>query len=197
MLTIFPIVEGHGDQEAFPILLRRFAQEIFDPLAFECLRAYRLPRTRLRKEGELNRAVQLGSAKLEGRPGRSAIVILMDADTDCPAELALAMRAMTGPISSNVAVRFVAAKQEFESWFLASASAYSGRRRFRARIDDDLACETRRNPKALVETRMLLPGESYRETVDQPAMAAAMDLRRARSAPSFDKLWRDIESLIP
>ncbi len=39
-------------------------------------------------------------------------------------------------------------------------------------------------------------GRTYRETLDQPAMTSLFDLDEARSAPSFDKLWRDVESLL-
>jgi hypothetical protein len=32
----------------------------------------------------------------------------------------------------------------------------------------------------------------YRETLDQTAMTADLDLEEARRAPSFEKLWRDL-----
>jgi hypothetical protein len=44
--------------------------------------------------------------------------------------------------------------------------------------------------------RERLCGRRYSPTVDQPSLAAAIDLRQARGAPSFDKLWREVERLI-
>ena len=38
--------------------------------------------------------------------------------------------------------------------------------------------------------------QPYRETLDQAALSAVFDLDAARSAPSFDKLWRDVASLL-
>jgi hypothetical protein len=42
----------------------------------------------------------------------------------------------------------------------------------------------------------MLGSRVYRETLDQPAFTAALDLTAARSAPSFDKLSRDVMSLL-
>lgn len=38
--------------------------------------------------------------------------------------------------------------------------------------------------------------QPYRETVDQAALTAVFDFEAARSAPSFDKLWRDVKALL-
>ena len=40
------------------------------------------------------------------------------------------------------------------------------------------------------------PGRSYRPTLDQAALTAAIDLAAARTAPSFDKLWREVVALL-
>ncbi len=39
-------------------------------------------------------------------------------------------------------------------------------------------------------------GQRYRQTLHQPAFTAIFDLNAARSAPSFDKLWRDVTALL-
>ena len=39
-------------------------------------------------------------------------------------------------------------------------------------------------------------GQRYRETLDQAAFSAILDLDTARTAPSFDKLWRDVTTLL-
>jgi hypothetical protein len=55
--------------------------------------------------------------------------------------------------------------------------------------------EAVRDPKAWLRDRMP-SATSYKETLDQPALTAVLDLAAARRAPSFDKLWRDVESLL-
>jgi hypothetical protein len=37
---------------------------------------------------------------------------------------------------------------------------------------------------------------SYTETLDQAALTASLDLQQARTAPSFDKFFRDIVAAI-
>ena len=40
------------------------------------------------------------------------------------------------------------------------------------------------------------PHQPYAETTDQPAMAQQFDMQLARDADSFDKCYREIDSLI-
>ena len=39
-------------------------------------------------------------------------------------------------------------------------------------------------------------GRTYRPKFDQPELTKIFDLDSARMAPSFDKLWRDVNSLL-
>ena len=39
-------------------------------------------------------------------------------------------------------------------------------------------------------------GRSYVETLDQAALAASFDLLQARTAPSFDKFFRDVVAIV-
>lgn len=82
-ISIIPIVEGHGDVQAVPLLVRRIAQELG---VFELVvgRPIRTPRCKIVRPGELERAVDLALRK-GGRDCK--ILILLDAETDCPAEL--------------------------------------------------------------------------------------------------------------
>ena len=44
--------------------------------------------------------------------------------------------------------------------------------------------------------RRMQTGKTYRETTDQPALAAQFDLQQARQADSFDKCYREIVRLL-
>jgi hypothetical protein len=82
-LRIIPIVEGHGEVAAVPILLRRIA-EALEVQGIQVGRPIRCQRQKLMKPGELERAVELAALKC-GSDGR--LLLLIDGDKDCPAEL--------------------------------------------------------------------------------------------------------------
>ena len=81
MRLIVPIVEGYGDVQAVPILLRRLRdrEELFQ---FEVGKPVRAPRSALGKEGILERHIQYALKQ----PGCEGVIVLIDADDDCPAE---------------------------------------------------------------------------------------------------------------
>ena len=51
-------------------------------------------------------------------------------------------------------------------------------------------------PGDLLRLSQLVPDPARVEVIDQPKLAAVLDLYQARSSPSFDKLWRILERLI-
>lgn len=89
----------------------------------------------------------------------------------------------------------VLATREYEAWFLAAASSIAGRRDIDPTVSAPAHPEDVVDPKGWLSDRMPR-GRSYRETLDQPALTAEFDLSAARSAPSFDKMWRDLASLL-
>ncbi len=84
MLAIAPIVEGHGEVEAVPLLIRRVAAMVAPELQMRIPRPIRVKRDDVVKTGQLERAIEL-AARQSGSTG--AVFILLDAD-DCPAQLA-------------------------------------------------------------------------------------------------------------
>ena len=192
MQRIASIVEGHGDVKAVPILLRRIARRLSPESAFEILRPIRVGRYKILKSGELERAVEL-AARQTGASGR--ILILLDADDNCPAELGPELLARAVAARRDRDVRVVLAKSEYEAWFLAAAGSIAGYRGFHTRAAPPSDPELVRDAKGWL-TALLPSGQSYRETLDQPALTAIFDLDAARAAPSFDKLWRDVNWLL-
>jgi hypothetical protein len=73
LLRLIPIVEGHGDVEAVPLLLRRVFHEHLDRTGIEVLRSIRVPKSKLLKDGELERAVELAARQTQ--PGDAVIII--------------------------------------------------------------------------------------------------------------------------
>ena len=117
-MTVVPIVEGHGDAVAVPVLLRRLvsAASAWEVRIDEPIRCNR---SQLVKQDELRKRVRL--ARL--RKDCAAILIIFDSDDDCPVELAAQVRgwavAEAGPVHCDV----VLAKREYEAWFLAAVES--------------------------------------------------------------------------
>lgn len=193
MKRIVAIVEGHGEVEAIPILIRRIAGAIAAAGVPGVGKPIRVKRQRLMKEGDLEKYVEL-AARQSGAEGR--ILIVLDANGDCPNELAGEILARATAARGDRRIRAVIAKPEYEAWIVAAADSLAGQRGIRPDARAPADPEAIANPKAWLRAQML-PGQSYRETLDQPALTERFDLAQARQrAPSFDKLWRDVEELL-
>jgi len=108
-LSIAAIVEGHAEVESVPVLLRRiFAQLGVSDI--QVARPFRVKRNRVVKPGELERAI---SQTIRDRAEIGGIMVLIDSDDDCPAELGLQLleRAKN---TTHIPVSVVLAHREFE-----------------------------------------------------------------------------------
>lgn len=193
MARIVAIVEGHGEIDAVPILLGRIAEAVAPAADVAILPPIRVDRYGVVKQGELERAVEL-AARMTGTDG--SILLLLDADDDCPAELGPALLERARAARPDRIVRVVLAKAEYEAWFLAATASIAGR----CDIDEAAAQpddpEGIRDAKGWLTARMPF-GRSYRPTRDQANLTEHFDLEAARrAAPSFDKLWRDVRALL-
>lgn len=192
MPRIVTIVEGHGEVAAVPILIRRIAAIVSPGVSVDAPRPLRVGRQRLRRAGELERAVEL-AAREAGAAGR--MMILLDADHECPSDLARELLRRAVAARADRTIRVVLAKTEFEAWFLAAAKSIAGYRGIDRATTAPLDPESIMDAKGWLSDRMP-PGRSYRETLDQPALTSIFDMVAARKAPSFDKMWRDVSSLL-
>lgn len=193
MLTIVPIVEGHGEVEAVPILIRRLAEEICPGQQVAVRPPIRAKRNQVVQANRLESTVQLAAGK-GGSDGR--ILVLLDADTDCPAELAPELLERATIARSDRKVVVVLPKVEFETWFLAAAPSVAERLGAGADLAIPKSVESISDPKKWLSDRMPL-GRSYRPTLHQPALTSRFDLALARrNSPSFDKMWRSMEDLL-
>jgi hypothetical protein len=184
------IVEGHGEEEAIPVTVRRIANRVAPELVLK-IHNFRVHGNKLVKPGELERSVEL-AARRAGRDG--AILIVMDCDDDCPATLGPELLARAQRARPDMPIRVVLAKREFEAWFLASAESLRGRRGLAPDLEVPSDPEAIRGAKEWLTARMV-EGRRY-GALDQSAFAAVFDLEQARRASSFDKFFRDVRDLI-
>ena len=192
LLNLGCIVEGHGDVQAVPVLLRRLQQEYDPQLYLDILRPFRAGRYKLMKPGELEAKIESLARRL--RMPR-AILILIDAEDDCPKELAPELLARARKARSDIPIGVVLAKREFEAWFLAAIESLSGRRGLRENLASVEHPESVGGAKECL-TRNMSGSRSYSETLDQPALAAVFDIELARKrSDSFDKCCREVQRL--
>ncbi len=192
MIELASIVEGDGDVEALPVLLRRLAltrQRLVYPTIH---RPIRFPRTKLHKAGELERYCELAARKTRRR---GAVLVLFDSDDDCPKHLAPQLVDRVQKAILEVPCAVVLANREFEAWFLAAAQSIAGQRALAANLTRPVDPESVRGAKDWLSNHMTGHG-TYSETVDQAALAGLFDLDEARRSRSFDKLCREFDRLL-
>ena len=186
MTVVVSIVEGDGEVAALPVLLRRLADWKTPDVFAQVLPPIRVRKDRfLNRPEEFSRHLQLAAAKC-GEDGW--ILILLDADDDCPAAMGPEILGRGHSIVPHRRIAVVLANREYEAWFIAAAASLDGFRSFQWRSEDSAGDpETPRNAKGWIGERMA--SGAYHETTDQPAFSARMDLELAYArSRSFRKL---------
>jgi hypothetical protein len=193
MIQIASIVEGDGEVVALPVLLRRMAAEWLPTTAVNPLPPIRVRRDRfLAREDEFRRQLLLAAAK-SGEEGW--ILIVLDADDDCPARLGRQIHDRAQPYVAHRRLSVVLANREFEAWFIAAAHSLDGVRGFSPFQGEVVQAEVPRDAKGWMRERM--SGKVYRPVLDQPAFAACIDLRQAAAnSRSFRKLLKEWKTQI-
>jgi len=190
LLTVACIVEGHGEVQAVPILIRRLVAFANPAVYADVQRPIRVPKSRLLSDGGLEDAVELAVRGLR-QPG--FVLVIMDSDDSCPKELApLVLARAERAAADRRPVGVVLANREFESWFIAAAESVAGHSGLRLDLIAPPDPESIRGAKEWLRSHML-PGRTYSETIDQPSLASQFDLNSARRASSFDKMYREVE----
>lgn len=195
------IVEGHGDAWAIPELVSCLARqsERYD-LRVESFRCPRSKIIRSGKEGdqidrpELTRAISFALKRLPSRR-RGAILITLDADDSCPAEVAHDIRELALSIRPDICFAVVLAKREYEAWLIASIESLRGKGGIREDAHTHLDPESIADAKGYLSQQMI-EGRRYSPTVDQQALTRLLDPARAASVRSFRKLMVEVDRLV-
>ncbi|MBI2933646.1 MAG: DUF4276 family protein [Planctomycetes bacterium] len=183
------IVEGHGEVDAVPVLVRRIASEIERPVDLPHANVIRVPRSKLVKDGEEERAVKLAAGRA-GPIGR--ILILVDADRDCPAQLGPVLLRRARGVVGSMPVAVVLAKHEFEAWFIAAVESLREALALPARVVAPADPEIIRGAKEWLHDQ----GVDYGETADQARLTALFDFAAAKRTNSFEKCYREIRAIL-
>ncbi len=191
--VLVPIVEGYGDEKAVPLLIRRILHERLQEFTVQVARPFRVPRDKVVKEYELERAIIQAQRK---QKDAGAILVLLDTDPDdCPVVTA-SLLLEKAKSATGLPVAVVLAQLEYECWFLGAKKFLRGKCGIRYDAESVPHAETIRGAKGRLE-RNMAEGINYKETRDQVKLTAKLDLDECeKNCQSFGKLLRDVQSLI-
>jgi Domain of unknown function (DUF4276) len=206
--VIVPIVEGHGEVAAVPILLERWLRfrryfnveiDVAGPV-----RAAGQGALKVAHDGESELGIEYYiEIALRRRP--DAIFVLLDADEDCPKVLApnLLARART-MVPADYPIGVVIAKREYEAWFLA---AFPSARFRRSLMGQGFRLERQSLPRgmdveAVANCKDRIAGliglGKYEETVHRRALTHILPFApgMTRRSRSFRKLLKELHELL-
>ena len=181
------IVEGQGEEAAFPVLLRRLLPELgcYVDVGGSPIRSRR---SEIVREDDFKRVIKIASYK----PNASAIVVLFDADKDCARTHVPDMNRWSQEAAPGFPCAVVMARREYEAWFLASLESLRGKRGIQMDAAYPHDPEEKQDAKGVIKSFMPRD-EPYSPTADQPAPSASFDLKSAYArASSFRKLVKEL-----
>jgi hypothetical protein len=179
---IAPIVEGHGEVQAVPILLRRLIAD-----ATPNAQLWLNPALRVKAGSFINdddyfkKYLELAARKTKPWPN-SCVLILLDCEDKCPAELGPHLLEKAKVCRSDVTIIVILAHREYETWFLAAARSLRGVCGLPANLDPPDDPELYRDAKGWLSAKMNL---QYNETDHQPRLTAAFAFQEAMTVDSF------------
>lgn len=184
-MTIQPIVEGHGEVSAVPVLLRRL-RDAAHAYTFRVNHPIRRKRSELVEELKLRTSVQLARAT----PECAGILIMLDADDDLACLIGPQLLNWARAEARGIPCEIVVANREYEAWFLGSLESLRGSCGIAPSAISSPHPENIRDAKGAVQAHMT-PGVPYSPTAHQASLTAKIDFRKVYQAcPSFQKLVR-------
>ena len=189
---IIPFVEGQGDEQAVPILVKRVLKEVigeqFASNPVDICDAWRVGHLRKLQNPDNKQWIRLLEAAR--RNEASAVLLVLDGDNLgklCPVNVAKSLIKSAKPCGAGVgfSVGVVFAMQEMESWFIADAQALSlspntqpsRRAKPLAAIPDNLE-DNPRDAKGWLSNNM--PND-YKPTIHQAEFASRLNIHTVRS----------------
>ena len=195
MLSIVPVVEGPGDADALPDLLRRILWEKlnrYDAVVAHGKKGIVKTNGRSNLIKKLEKFLQYAQRK----PRCGAILVLVDTDGDCPVELAKELSDRSRGIGIRCPVQIVCANRSFESWFLASFDTIRGHYGISSDARLDMNAEEVPSPKRWI-TAQMPQGQAYKETIHQGPLCQVMELESTQvNSRSFRRLCHALEQLL-
>jgi hypothetical protein len=193
VIYIAPIVEGHGEVEAFPNLLHKIVHD----RGYQGSLIVNAP-IRVKSGSFLNdddyRRKFLSLAMAKAAEHNGTVVVLLDCEDDCPAELGPRLQLHASAVRTDVSTLIALGYREYETWFLTAAQSLRGLRGLPADLVPPPNPEAIRGAKQWLGERMQT---GYDPITHQIEFTRAMNLGQARANASFGRLYDRIAALIP
>lgn len=187
---IAPIVEGHGEVHSVRGLLLRIASTVDLGMVPTVNSPIRVKSgSFLNDEDYFRRHVMLASAKAEEY--RGFVLILLDCDDYCPAQLGPDLLRRSREVRRDVPIVVALAHREYETWFLSAAVSLRGKCGLPGDLDPPASPEAIRDAKGWLSGRM---PNRYDPVTHQPSLTNSFDLCEAAKNPSFRRLLRVIRA---
>lgn len=207
-LYVAPIIEGETEERCVKLLLSRIWRGLLASADREelcVLEPNPANRSSLIKHDhpDLAQRVEMSFRLMRSRmrqpEDRGFILILLDADEDCPKTLAPELLARARTARSDADIACVLAKRELENWFKAAAASLAGV----CGLPTDL--EVPAHPEdgsgdAWLTKQMQKKDRrrKYKKTTDALALVEKLDLHLCReNSRSFRKLCKELEARLP
>jgi Domain of unknown function (DUF4276) len=189
-MVVQPLVEGHGEVEAVPVLLRRLQAEA-GRYGFQVARPFRATHGQLTKEESVQQWVRLAL----GTEGCEGIIVVFDGDDDPACTIGPAVKGWAQAAAGPIPCEVVVATREYEAWLISSLESLRGLRGIVPMAVSHPSPETVRDAKSELQARMAR-GQFYSPKVDQAALTGQVDLaevhRRCRSFRKMVKAFGDL-----
>ena len=194
--VIVPIVEGDGEVEAVPLLLRRVLGERhgrYDIRIQRPINARGKPKL-LRKFASF-----LEYARRDQEC--NAVLVLLDGDKDCPRVLTADLAQTVAGLNMSVPVVIVCAHREYEAWFIASLDSEKGDGiRATLGLSETAAfegdVESIGSPKGWIQAQMP-QSTGYKETQHQASLTPFIDIEHTQGrSRSFRRLCHAVEEIL-
>ena len=188
MISVLPLVEGEGDVAAIPVLLRRIcvAHKRYD---VEICRPHR--------RGDVHKVYRRFHDFLRaGLNEADRLLWVMDCDDGCPLDWVAKLEDLYqgNPPGASCQLRFAFLVREYESLFLTEQAAARDKLAIAGPFPKNV--DAVRGAKEWLSAQMP-PGRAYKETSDQAALTAQLDLHVLRQkSRSFRHLESAFLSLI-
>jgi hypothetical protein len=174
--TLITVVEGHGEDDAVPVLLRRYLERE-QAFHVSVARPFRTKRNAVVREGELERTVRAAVALRRTDGEDCSLLVLLDADDDCPVTLASTLEARAEAVL-DCPVGVVIANREAEAWLLADAEGLAEQFDCSLAAEPPIDVDGVRGAKEWLRQH-LDTANRYSPTQDQARWFARIDLEKA------------------
>jgi hypothetical protein len=160
------VVEGDGEVQALPILVRVVAARIDPEVYVHIPTPVLVKRTRIdARFADFERAIEMAVAKIKAQGG---ILILLDSEGEPPCQLGPALQERARRARGDLPIAVVLAHRMFENWFLASAESLRGRRGLPADLQPPDQPETIHGAKDWLRQRMPPPVSTPSAPINRP-----------------------------